>query len=94
MTNCPTGNDCLGFPDGDVQPPEEVDVSEIDESTDEPTSGILTFGTKPPLLSHRQCQLTYQQLCRCDVCLEESFPALMDGSSPNVRVCVLEVCGA
>ena len=40
-----------------MQPPEEVDVSEIDESTDEPTSGIMTFGIKPPLLSHRQCQL-------------------------------------
>ena len=34
----PTRNDCLAFPDGNVHPPDNVNVSENDESIDEPVS--------------------------------------------------------
>ena len=37
----PTGNDCLEFPDGDVHPPGNVNVSENDEPSDEPVLEIL-----------------------------------------------------
>ena len=41
LTNCPTRNECLEFPDGDVHPPDGVNASESDEPTDEPVSEIL-----------------------------------------------------
>ena len=46
-----TGNERLEFPDGDVQLPDGVNASEIEEPTDEPASDFL--GTELPLLSQR-----------------------------------------
>ena len=86
-----TANVCLESPDGDVQPPGDVNASEIDEPADEPASDILDGGTELLLLSKRQCRLIYQQFRKSDVCLEESFSALMHGTY-SVRLCVLEVC--
>ena len=50
----PTGNDHLEFPHGDLQPPDEEDLSEIDEPTVGPTSGTLYNGTELSLSSQRQ----------------------------------------
>ena len=37
MTNCPTKNDCLEFPDGDVLPPDNVNVESETMPTDPST---------------------------------------------------------
>ena len=91
-----TGNDCLAFPDGDVHPPDNVNVSENDESADEPVSESLDTCIERSFLSQRQCRLIYQQLRNSDSSLEENFSALMHGNNSDGRVCVsvLEVCAA
>ena len=90
----PTGNDGLAFPDVNVHPPDTVNVSENDESADEPVSENLDSCTERSFLSQRQCRLIYQQLRNSDLCLAENFSALMHGNNSDCRVCVLEVCAA
>ena len=68
-------------------PPDNVNLSANDESSDEPVSESLDSCTERSLLSQRQCRLIYQQLCNSDPCLEESFSALMQGSDSDVRLC-------
>ena len=83
MTNCPTGNDCLAFPDGNVHLPDNVNVSENDESAESLDSCI-----ERSFLSQRQCRLIYQQLRNSESCLEENFSALRLGNNSDGRVCV------
>ena len=90
----PTRNDCLAFPDGNVHPPDNVNVSENDESTDEPVSENLDSCSERSFLSQRQSRLINQQLRNSDLCLEENFSALMHGNNSDGRVCLLEVCAA
>ena len=71
-----------------------VNVSDNDQSADEPVSENLDSCTERSFLSQRQCRLTYQQLRKGDVCLEEHFSALLHGNNSDGRVCVLEVCAA
>ena len=85
-------NDCLPLPDGNVHLPDNVNVSENDESADEPVSESLDRCTERSFLSQRQCRLNYQQLRNSDLCLEENFSALMHGNNSDGRLCVLEVC--
>ena len=85
----PTGNDCLAFPDGNVHLPDNVNVSEKDESADEQVSENLDSCIERSFLSQRQCRLIYQQLRNSDSCLEENFSALMHGNDPDGRVCGL-----
>ena len=94
MTNYLAGNDCLELLDGDVHPPDNVNVSENDESSDEPVFDELDSCTERSLLSQRQCRLVYEQMRNSDSCLEESFSALMHGSGCDGRLCVREVCAA
>ena len=89
-----TGNDCLAFLDGNVHLPDNVNVSEMDESADEQVSENLDRCIERSLLSQRQCRLIYQQPRNSDPCLEENFSALMHGNNSGGRVCVLEVCAA
>ena len=84
----PTGNDCLAFPDGNVHLPDNVNVSEKDESADEQVSENLESCIERSFLSQRQCRLIYQQLRNSDSCLEENFSALMHGNISDGRVCV------
>ena len=67
--------------------PDNVNVSEKDESADEQVSENLDICIEPSFLSQRQCRLTYQQLRNNDSCLEENFSALMHGKILMV-VCV------
>ena len=83
-----TGNDCLAFPDGNVHLPDKVNVSENDESADEPVSENLDSCTRRPFLRQRQRRLVYQQLRISDVCLEQNFSALMHANNSDGRVCV------
>ena len=83
-----TGNVCLEFLDGDVQSPDDVNASEIEEPVDQPASDILDNGTELPLLSQRQYHVIYQQLRKSDVCFEERFSPLMRGHFSDGRVCV------
>ena len=94
MTNCPTRNGCLAFPDGNVHLPDNINVSENDESADEQVSENLDSCTERSFLSQRQCRLIYQQLRNNDSCLEESFSTLLHGNNSDGRVCVLEVGAA
>ena len=84
MTICHTGNDCLEFPDGNVHLPDNVNVSENDESADEPVSENLDSCTERSFL----IQLRNSVVC------EDNFSALMHGNNSDGRVCVLEVCAA
>ena len=68
--------------------PDNVNVSEKDESADEQVSENLDSCTERSFLSQRQCRLIYQQLRNSDVCLEENFSALMHGNNSDGRVCV------
>ena len=83
LTNYTTRNDCLAFPDGNVHLPDNVNVSEKDESADEHLDSCI----KRSFLSHRQYRLIYQQLRNSDSCLEENFSALMHGNNSDGRVC-------
>ena len=74
--------------------PDNVNVSENDESADEEVSENLDNCIERSFLSQRQCRLISQQLRNSDVCLEENFLALMHGNNSEGRVCVLEVCAA
>ena len=74
--------------------PDNVNVSEKDESADEQVSENLGSCIEHSFSSQRQCRLIYQQLRNSDSCLEENFPALMHGNNPDGHVCVLEVCTA
>ena len=74
--------------------PDNVNVSEKDESADEQISENLDSCIERSFLSQRQCRLIYQQLRNSDSCLEENFSALMHGNNSDGRVCVLEVCAA
>ena len=65
-------------------------MSENDESADEPVCENLDSFTERSFLSQRQCRLIYQQLRNSDLCLEETFSALMHGTNSDGRVCVLE----
>ena len=84
----PTGNDCLAILDSNVDQPDNVNVSENDESADEQVSENLDSCIERSFLSQRQCRLN------SDSCLEENFSALMHGKNSDGRVCVLEVCAA
>ena len=64
--------------------PDNVNVSENDESADEQVSENL----ERSILSQRQRRLIYQQLRNSDVCLGENFSALMHGNNSGGRVCV------
>ena len=75
-------------------PPDNVNVSENHEPSDEQVPESLYSCTERSFLSQRQCPLIYQQLRDNDSCLEESFSALMHGSNSDGRLCVLEVCAA
>ena len=90
----PTGNDCLAFPDGNVHLPDNVNVSENDESAEVQVSENLDSCVERSFLSQRQCRRIYQQLRNSDLCLEENFSALMHGNNSDSRVCFLEVCAA
>ena len=68
--------------------PDNVNVSENDESADEQVSENLDCCIERSLLSQRQCRLIYQQLRNSDLCLEENFSALMHGNNSDGRVCV------
>ena len=59
-----------------VDPPDNVNVTDDDEPDGEPVSESLDSAERS-FLSQRQCRLIYQQLRKSDVCLEESFSALM-----------------
>ena len=74
--------------------PDNVNVSENDESAAEQVSENLDRCIERSFLSQRQCRLMKQQLRNSDVCLEENFSALMHGHNSDGRVCVLEVCAA
>ena len=65
LQNAPTGTDCLASPDGSVHCIYQtiVNVSENDESADEPVSETLDSSTERSFLSQRQCRLIYQQFC-------------------------------
>ena len=76
-----------------MHPPDNVNVSENDESSDEPVSESLDSCTERSLLSQRRCRLIYQQLRNSGSCLEKSISAL-HGSGSDGRLCVLEVCAA
>ena len=71
-----------------MHPPDNLNVSENDESADEPVNENLDSCTERSCLSQRQCRLIYQQLRNSDVCLEEKFSALMPGNNSDGRVCV------
>ena len=90
----PTGNDCLAFPDGNVHLPDNVNVSETDESADEQVSENLDSCIERSFLSQRQCRLICRHSRNRDSRLEENFPALVHGNNSDGRVCVLEVCAA
>ena len=91
----PTGNDCLAFPDGNVHLPDNVNVSENDESADEQVSENLDSCVERSFLSQRQCRLIYQQLRNSELCLEENFFCSgMHGNNSDGHVCILEVCAA
>ena len=77
-----------------MHPPDNVNVSEHDESTDEQVSENLESCTERAFLSQRQCRLIHQQLRNSDLCLETIFSALTHGNNSDGRVCVLEVCAA
>ena len=66
--------------------PDNVNVSENDESGDEQVSEILDSCIERSFLSQRQCGLIYQQLRNSDSCLEENFSALMHGNNSDGRV--------
>ena len=74
--------------------PDNVNVSENDESVDEQVSENLDSCIERSFLSQRQCRLIYQQLRNSDSCLEENFSALMHGNNSDGRVRVLKVCAA
>ena len=76
-----------------MHPPDNVNVSENDESSDEPVSESLDSCTERSFLSKRRCRLIYQQLRNSDSSLEKSFSAL-HGSGSDGRLCVLEICAA
>ena len=67
--------------------PDNVNVSEKDESADEQVSENLDSCIERSFLSQRQCRLIHQQLRNSDVCLEGSFSALMHGHNSDGRVC-------
>ena len=94
LTNCSRGNDCPAFLDGNVHLPDNVNVSENDESADGRASENLDSCIERSFLSQTPCRLIYQQLRNSDSCLEENFSALMQGNNSVGRVCVLEVCAA
>ena len=71
-----------------------VNVSETDESGDEPVSESLDSCIERSFLSQRQCRLIFQQLRNSDLCLEENVYALMHGKNSDGRVCDLGVCAA
>ena len=71
--------------------PDNVNVSENDESADEQVSENLDSCIERSFLSQRRCRPICQQLRNSDSCLEENFSALIQ---MVVRVCVLEVCAA
>ena len=73
----PTGNDGLAFPNGNVHLPDNVNVSENDESADEQVSENLDSCIERSFLSQRHCRLIYQQLRNSDLCFEENFSALI-----------------
>ena len=58
--------------------PDNVNVSENDESADEPVSETLESCTERSFLSQRQCRLIYQHLRNSDLCLEENFCAQVE----------------
>ena len=74
--------------------PDNVNVSENDESADEHVCENLDSCIERSVLSQRQCRVIYQQLRNSDSCLEEKCSALMHGKNSDGRVCVLEVCAA
>ena len=97
LTNCTLqGTIVWRYPDGNVHLPDNVNVSESDESADEQVSENLDSCIERSFLSQRQCRLIYQQLRNSDSCLEENFSALMHGNNSDGRVCVcvLDVCAA
>ena len=84
---------CLEFPDGDVHPPDNVNVSDDDEPENEPVTES-SDSTERSFLSQKQCRLICRQLRKSDLGLEESFSALMHGDGTDGRLCVLEVSAA
>ena len=73
---------------GSVHPPDNINVSENDESVDEQVSENLDSCIERSFLSQRQCRLIYQLLRNSDLCLEENFSAVMHGHNSDGRVCV------